>query len=225
MGKITLYLCFSHTQSDNRKIAWALAGEYENVEVVSTWPGGGNSEISDLNKIYEQSLTCYRNNSKVPTTVSYENREFQWGYQTGLSGDTIRGVKLLLDESQESRYSPALASKKILKRLDKDAVEVSGEYLRKLVSNVKEVLKRRFGEAFGSMEMRFILTVPAVWSDKAKDATWKAAVRAGISASDISLVSEPEAAALYCLRKIEPNSVTVILPHHTVNFWHLTKLE
>lgn len=74
------------------------------------------------------------------------------------SEETIRSVKLLLDESQESRYRPALESKKILKRLDKDAVEVSGDYLRKLVSNVKEVLKRRFGAAFGSMEMRFILS-------------------------------------------------------------------
>ena len=32
---------------------------------------------------------------------------------------------------------------------------------------------------------------------------------ADISASDVSLISEPEAAALYTLRSIQPNSITV----------------
>jgi molecular chaperone DnaK (HSP70) len=145
-------------------------------------------------------------------SYNHDNLNFQWGYQIGPFEETIRGVKLLLDEHQQNRYSPALASKKILKSIDKDAVEVAGDYLGRIVSHVKEVLKRRFATAFDSMELRYILTVPAVWSDKAKHSTWKAAVCAGISTFNISLISEPEAAALYCLRTIQPNSFAVSLP-------------
>ncbi|KAJ5347015.1 actin-like ATPase domain-containing protein [Penicillium brevicompactum] len=91
---------------------------------------------------------------------------------------------------------------------NKNAVQVSGEYLRHLVLHVNETLQRRFGDAAKSLEIIFVLTVPAVWSDKAKDATLQAAIMAGINSNQISLVSEPEAAALHSLRTIQPNSIT-----------------
>jgi hypothetical protein len=59
------------------------------------------------------------------------------------------------------------------------------------------------------MNLRFVLTVPATWSDKAKDKTLSAAIKASIQPQDVSLISEPEAAALYALRAIQPNSVSV----------------
>lgn len=59
------------------------------------------------------------------------------------------------------------------------------------------------------MNLQFILTVPAVWSDKAKDATMQAACLAGIPSQDLFLVSEPEAAAVYAIRSIQPNTIAV----------------
>jgi molecular chaperone DnaK (HSP70) len=115
----------------------------------------------------------------------------------------------LLDESQDQEYAPSLASKSLLAQYGKNAVQSSGEYIGHLVLHVKNTLQRRFGDAAKSMELKFVLTVPAVWSDKAKDATLRAAMIAGINSHQISLVSEPEAAALHSLRTIQPSSITV----------------
>jgi molecular chaperone DnaK (HSP70) len=126
-------------------------------------------------------------------------------------GESIQGVKLLLDETQCIPYGPSIDSAQIIKQMHKDAVTVSGEYLRKLTTHGKEVLRRRFGDAFETMNLQYILTVPAVWSDKAKDATRRAAHLAGIPLSDLILVSEPEAAAMCAIRTIQPNTIKVFV--------------
>jgi molecular chaperone DnaK (HSP70) len=118
-------------------------------------------------------------------------------------------VKLLLDESQETKYGPSLSSQNLLRKYGKDAIQVSGEFVKHLVTHAKSTLQRRFGGASVNMGCKYIFTVPAVWSDKAKDATLKAALMADIKPDEVFLVSEPEAAALYSLRSIQPNSVTV----------------
>lgn len=133
-----------------------------------------------------------------------------WGYQTNyLVGDNIRGMKLLLDEPRNSGYVASLIDAGLLKRSRIPAVTLTGMYLTGLVDHTKKILQRRFGPAAEQMEMKYVLTVPAIWSDKAKDATLKAASRAKIPQKDITLVSEPEAAALYCLNAIQPNSIEV----------------
>lgn len=59
-------------------------------------------------------------------------------------------------------------------------------------------------------KVQFVLTVPAVWSDSAKDATLKAAEKAGMgSGKDLKLISEPEAAAVYTLKAIQPNNLKI----------------
>jgi molecular chaperone DnaK (HSP70) len=70
-----------------------------------------------------------------------------------------------------------------------------------------ETLARRWGEQFvKTTKKQVVLTVPAVWSDKAKHATLQAAERAGMgSAAELTIVSEPEAAAVYTLKAIQPN--------------------
>jgi molecular chaperone DnaK (HSP70) len=71
------------------------------------------------------------------------------------------------------------------------------------------MLERRLGSAYNDMDRKFVLTVPAVWSDKAKDNILKAAINAGIPEHRLALLSEPEAAALYTLRAIQPNTIKV----------------
>ncbi|CRG91300.1 hypothetical protein PISL3812_08348 [Talaromyces islandicus] len=166
-------------------IAWALKDSENLVEVVSTWPDGGN-----------------RTSPKVPTTISYDNQKFSWGFQTTHSEDVIRGIKLLLDPDQETNYNPFLNAKKLLKSLDKTPSDVTADYLKELVDHAKDILKRRFGPAANHMDRVFVLTIPAVWSDKAKDVTLKAAHSAGIPPSKLTMLSEPESAALYALRSI-----------------------
>lgn len=115
----------------------------------------------------------------------------------------------MLDEEQETKYEPAQNTKLLLNKSRKNAVRVTGDYLGQLIRLTKQILQRRFGLRADDMDLRFILTVPAVWSDKAKDSTLRAAIAGGINAEDISLVSEPEAAALYALDATRPNSIGV----------------
>jgi hypothetical protein len=189
-------------------VAFALESSPDDVEVVRVWPGARKSEFNVL-KSSNHELIFAGTMPKVPTTISYENGKLLWGYQTPMFGEVVRGIKLLLDPTQEIDYTPAVQSKEILAKYDKEPVDVARDYLQLLVNGAKETLRRRFGNALDSMEIRFVLTVPAVWTDKAKNMTLTAATDAGISALDVTLVSEPEAAALSCLNAIQPNTIGV----------------
>ncbi|PYH46334.1 Hsp70 family protein [Aspergillus saccharolyticus JOP 1030-1] len=179
------------------RVAWAFKGSSDDIEVISTWPGRGNVWR------YCKPATS----AKVPSTLSYGVHATTWGYQVGPYNEAFRGFKLLLDQEQETEYPPSLACKERLMRYQTTAVKVTADYLRCLLRHIEGILERRLGIATQDMDLRFVLTVPAVWSDRAKDATLQAALDAGIHPQDVSLVSEPEAAALYSLRAIQPNSV------------------
>lgn len=120
----------------------------------------------------------------------------------------VRGIKLLLDEGQGRSYTPTLESKRLIQKPDKDTVEVVGDYLNNLVSHATELINRRFGYTLDCMDLKYVLTVPAVWSDGAKNSTLRAGTTA---ASSTTLVSEPEAAATICLNSLE-HSIKVSRP-------------
>jgi molecular chaperone DnaK (HSP70) len=147
---------------------------------------------------------------KVPTLISYDNHGIQWGYQVDDMKAVVRGVKLLLDKGQTFRYAPAVESERIIQGLGKEPVGVSGEYMRMMVSHAKQILDRRgIGNFLDTLDVQYILTIPGVWSDKAKSLTIEAAYLAGIPRCNLSLLSEPEAGAVYAIRTIQPNSMAV----------------
>ncbi|KAM3507970.1 hypothetical protein MY10362_001473 [Beauveria mimosiformis] len=69
-----------------------------------------------------------------------------------------------------------------------------------------------FMDAIHSRDILTEKSVPAVWSDAAKNATLEAAKAAGIS--PVTLIKEPEAAALYSIRQLDvflaPGDIIVI---------------
>jgi hypothetical protein len=83
---------------------------------------------------------------------------------------------------------------------DKRALDITTDYLNCVIRYLlTDQLSRRFGEAFlQNQQISYIITVPAVWSEKAKDLTRQAAVSAGIPRRKLNLITEPEAAAHYC---------------------------
>ncbi|KAE8359145.1 actin-like ATPase domain-containing protein [Aspergillus caelatus] len=131
----------------------------------------------DIEVISEWPGRRKRTTPKAPTTICYEGGKVRWGYGLTFTKDVIHGVKLLLDERLKTDFIPVLLSKKVLRNRGLSPAEV------------------------------YVLTVPAVWSDKAKDGTRLATSAAGFPLSDISLVSEPEAAALHCLSVMKPNTI------------------
>ncbi|XP_062591252.1 heat shock 70 kDa protein 12A-like isoform X2 [Saccostrea cucullata] len=79
--------------------------------------------------------------------------------------------------------------------------------LSMLIRCLKDDLYRRLnmrGILVRDQDILWVLTVPAIWSDAAKQFTREAAEQAGIKADDMIFVYEPEAAALYCrLQKLQ----------------------
>lgn len=144
--------------------------------------------------------------------ISYHPGGSQWGYQLSDLEEAIRGIKLLLDNSKVIEFPPAITSIGLLEKEGKTPVECAGDYLKRLFSHAKSIMdKRHFGSLVETCmwDVQYIVTVPAVWSHKAKDLTLQAACLAGLPRSSLYLLSEPEAGALYTIRTVQPNSISV----------------
>ncbi|ORX60439.1 actin-like ATPase domain-containing protein [Hesseltinella vesiculosa] len=142
---------------------------------------------------------------KVPTISLYDRNTRQlvtWGNgviaecrkNTDRELIKLQQFKLYLDES--------LGMLKIPEGFN--AVDLIADYLKVLHEHIKTEMKRTY---VGQMDCRYryCLTVPAMWTDKAKQIMRDASVKAGIIEKDdhhdrLMLISEPEAAAIYCER-------------------------
>lgn len=163
---------------------------------------------------------------KVPTCISYvDGKPTSWGFQVGFAEDSFKWIKILLEPNHKYAkvIEPVKISNRLLGALKKTAVEVVADYLRFLWAYTKDDIRRRQGDDYLSIySLRIILTVPAIWSDAAKDKTLQAARLAGLP-SDITLVTEPEAAALATLRdKAETSNLKV--NHHKYPMNYFTRL-
>ncbi|KAI1846446.1 hypothetical protein JX265_005030 [Neoarthrinium moseri] len=176
----------------------------DDIEIIKTWPGG-NGITSD----------------KVPTEISYDTPPnapagtgptVKWGFQFKPEESRLRCIKLFLDRSQKLPFyvSPQETATQ-LRKYEKNVVDAVSDYLTQIYKHTMDTLTRRYGESFmASTKVDFVLTCPAVWSDAAKNTTLQAAERAGMGAkSDIQMISEPEAAAVYTLKAIQPNHLNV----------------
>lgn len=148
--------------------------------------------------------------SQLWASTTESGGTMRWGYQIRSDEQRLCCLKLLLDPAQPL---PAYVSlddiQQQLTATQKNVGTVVAEYLTSLFDHTKEVLNRRYGEFFvATTKLQVVLTVPAVWSDKAQDATVKAAAAAGMG-SDIMVISEPEAAAVYALQAIQPNDLKI----------------
>lgn len=72
-------------------------------------------------------------------------------------------------------------------------------------------IERLYGNAVvKDCRFEWIITVPAVWSDLAKKKTRTAALKAGMgNDTSLQMTSEPEAAAVYALKALDPHHIKV----------------
>ncbi|KAB8342848.1 hypothetical protein FH972_022446 [Carpinus fangiana] len=183
----------------------------------SGWPGG-NGITSD----------------KVPTELSYDgatskkspaNRDddleqeesttldgVRWGFQLRPGEQRLRCFKLFLDRNQRlPHFVSPLDTASLLKKANRNVMDAVTDYLTLIYRHTMETLTRRYGGAFLSKtRVDFVLTVPAVWSDAAKHATLLAAERAGMGSRDsLRIISEPEAAAVYTFKALQPSFLRI----------------
>ncbi|WPH04010.1 Hypothetical protein R9X50_00689400 [Acrodontium crateriforme] len=197
-------------------VAAVYSATPEDVDIIKTWPGG-NGITSD----------------KVPTEIAYEepkvpatasavedesetssppSRQIRWGFQFKPEETRLRCIKLFLDRNQSlPHFVSPLETAAQLRKCERTVMDAVSDYLIKIYEHTLETLTRRYGSSFMSTtKVEFVLTVPAVWSDAAKNATLQAAERAGMGRRhELRLISEPEAAAVYTLKTVQPNGMKV----------------
>jgi len=151
---------------------------------------------------------------KAATILAYEGgKPLAWGGSVKPSHKvTAELFKLGLQESDSSENEPVNAEGESVMGFvnvsefvhpdlpNKGPIDMTADYLSLLRKHVLETsLRKHFGKEFlENQTIKYVLTVPAIWSDKARNATKRAAERAGIPEEDLDIVTEPEAAAIYC---------------------------
>jgi hypothetical protein len=154
------------------------------------------------------------NRDKVPTVISYNNDGSicHWGFDVEPDERQFRWFKFLLEPYHKNteKVDFVYKSRELLDELNKTAVQVVSDYLGCVWRHVLGFFRREYGPQFETTMFRVVvvLTVPAIWSNSARQQTKDAAVAAGIP-GNILIVSEPEAGALAVLKENQalPNSV------------------
>ena len=155
---------------------------------------------------------------KVPSEVAYKyepDPACLWGFQIPDIMPRTQWMKLGLVPDTKSEISSGIAfTYKDIRRADvpyhTSLHGVVTDYLRSLHKHIIKMLRNKLGEAFETMSLEFVITVPAMWPDKAKMDTLACAEEAGFGkTSKIRIVSEPEAAAIHALRASNPHGLEV----------------
>ncbi|KAL4786295.1 hypothetical protein BJX76DRAFT_355201, partial [Aspergillus varians] len=172
-------------------VAWAETRRADHISVIESWPShtGTQEGISSV---------------KVPTELRYTEDSVEWGFQIPALVARYQWFKLGLDES-----NPLVSTKSWG---DKTPAELTEDYLSALYKQILYTLEQKLGAALlRTIPLEFSLTVPAIWTEAAKDKTLKACQKAGFikNGEDISLVSEPEAAAIYAIHGLDPHGLKV----------------
>ncbi|KAI9793023.1 MAG: hypothetical protein M1833_000844 [Piccolia ochrophora] len=199
----------------------------DDVEVIKTWPGGNGitSDKVPTEIAYDSptsngptganaasSSTSSLTNPPVQQDGDSSGSNIKWGFQFKPEESRLRCIKLFLDRNQKlPHFVSPLETANQLRQYDRNVMDAVSDYLTQIYKHTIDTLTRRYGESFMSMtKVEFVMTVPAVWSDAAKNATLQAAERAGMGKQhELRLISEPEAAAVYTLKAIQPNHLKV----------------
>ncbi|KFY01733.1 hypothetical protein O988_02572, partial [Pseudogymnoascus sp. VKM F-3808] len=167
-------------------------------DIITEWPGAG---------IYTK--------QKIPTVLYYDQYQkvVGWGPDiadalapTGYPKPGVQKVewfKLQLMLSGNTYIDPIN-----LPPLPpgKSEIDVAADYLFKLRQAMRNQLQKSLGEVFNREErnIKYFLTVPAIWNDAGKAATRAAAIQAGFLRDEndnrLTLITEPEAAAMFCAK-------------------------
>ena len=176
------------------------------IQLITNWPGTSRNPTDE----------------KVPSEVSYFDQKFEWGNRIRHHNERESWTKLLLDETyskdqlrkiQELFHGDAdlteheadsASNETHSPKLTKEPVDIITDFLSGVRVHVQSVLEARFGVILKYLRREVVFTVPAGWSEKAKNLMYKAVCNAGFDVDEttISMITEPEAVAIYVLRDL-----------------------
>ena len=120
-----------------------------------------------------------------------------------------------LSKFEPSSMTPAQSTVFKLCQSNLTPVAVVTDFLAAVRETALASIEGTYGSEWTrAVRKEYVLTVPAMWTDAAKSHMVKAAHDAGfgVHRADFNLISEPEAAAAYTLRAIQPNRLEVPPP-------------
>ncbi|KAI8077866.1 uncharacterized protein BX664DRAFT_369526 [Halteromyces radiatus] len=167
----------------------------------------GSQEVYDITK-WPKYTGFY---GKVPTLLYYKtttNRLLDWGngarllsFKPKQEGNLIHSFKMWLADDQTTQHEENHSS-----------IDIIADYLSKFHQHILEELEKKLDPQYTPDQYCYCLTVPAIWSDHAKAMMREAVIKAGMIQMDdpldrLTLISEPEAAALYCEQKCDMSNL------------------
>jgi hypothetical protein len=188
------------------------SGSPEDIDIIKTWPSSNGLTSDKVPSEIAYEVPSGSVDGNAPNSGTKQPRKVKWGFQFKPEESRLRCIKLFLDRNQKlPHFVSPLDTAAQLRKYDRTVMDAVSDYLTCIYKHTMDTLTRRYGETFMSMtKVEFVLTVPAVWSDSAKNATLQAAERAGMgNMHDLKLISEPEAAAVYTLKAIQPNHLGI----------------
>ncbi|TGO59243.1 hypothetical protein BOTNAR_0166g00110 [Botryotinia narcissicola] len=195
--KIVIGIDYGTTYSGVSYVTTDKAG-LEDINIMSPWPGDPHVSW------------------KTPTRIAYSEENLKtknnkWGFEVTSKMKSYSWTKLLLDKNAAAMEhdDPSLTSLTGSGMLQlppfRDAAGVCEDYLHEVYTHVSSTLREQMTDlTFENTPIECWVTLPAVWSEEAKDATLKAAKNAGFGkrpGDEIYTIAEPEAAAIATLKE------------------------
>jgi hypothetical protein len=179
----------------------------DRIHHIKQWPYSNTNSIDGATseKVPSELAYTYDNNVTAPI----------WGFQIPENMPRLQFMKLALDKDGKRHLDSTLSANHRDRRLMDYPHHATPEsalvdYLSALKRHIDKVLKIQIVDGFTDMTLAYVITVPAIWSEKAKFQTLECAEKTGFGkASEIQIISEPEAAAVHAMTVSNPHSLKV----------------
>lgn len=169
----------------------------------------GNRRISFFEDWEDQKLSYPKNRSAL--LLDAQGKLLSWGYRAVAEMDTMPkeagwrlqvGFKMSLQRNLGVTDTVGGDSGVVLAGNAPDAFHLTVLCLEQVFAKARDHITRG---AYQESDIRWCLTVPAIWDQYTRDMMFKAAVQAGLPNDPecLLLAQEPAAAALYCAAKGE----------------------
>lgn len=166
----------------------------KDIEVIRDWPSAH---------------TKIGTKEKVPSEIAVHDRA-KWGALIASNEQRHMWTKLELDNAQGIEVSKIFKELTLGSRATpRKAVDIIADFLSHVKGQLVKNLDRQYGKAvWTTLPITLVVTVPAVWSDAAKDLTLQAVRQAGFNERALPtlkrtvLTTEPEAAAIYTIQSL-----------------------
>ncbi|KAG8626306.1 hypothetical protein KVT40_005251 [Elsinoe batatas] len=204
-NRIIVAIDFGTTHSGIAIVYGPSGKDPERIHVVRSFPGSeiGPSEQVPTTVLYESPTKIAGQDTFIAggdnASPSLGSTTTRFGHEISNLEDPIRCFKLLLEPGKDlSVWAGRTKTRADLNKHGKTAIDATAT-----ISMAVKFMPTKLAKT----PVEYILTVPAVWSDVAKQATIAAAHLAGMLS--VTLVSEPEAAAIECLTSMQEEGVSI----------------